>query len=133
MSQTASSLAVTSRNVPRFQLRVWNVALIVLFVAIAIVDIRDQTRREPFLVALASAGFVGYGLIGWLGWRSIRRLENRLGPLSTPILYMVAMAAFFLLATVAYLVLEHAYFTGGLARLGRWAGISTPAIFRRSL
>ena len=45
-------------------IRVWHLSLLVLFVAIAIVNIQDQRIRDPRLVALASAGFVAYGLIG---------------------------------------------------------------------
>ena len=95
-------------------------------------DIRDHTRREPFLATLAAAGFAGYAVLGWLGWYRYRRLESRLGAIATLALYMVAMAAFFLVATAVYLVLEYAYLTGGFYKLGRWAGIPNSVIFRRS-
>jgi hypothetical protein len=132
MSPSASRLVSAASTRPRFQLRVWHLALLVVYVAIATVDIRDHTRREPFLATFAAAGFAVYALIGWLGWCRFRRLEARLGPATTLVLFMVAMAAFFLAATVLYLVLEYAYLTGGLYRLGRWAGLPTPAIFRGS-
>jgi hypothetical protein len=132
MNPSAASFVATSHSGPRLQLRVWHLALLVLYVAIATVDIRDQTRREPFLVSLASAGFAGYGLIGWMGWCRFRRLETRLGATATLVFYLVLMAAVFLVATVAYLVLEYVYLTGGLSKLGRWAGIPTPAILRRA-
>ena len=81
--------------------------------AIATVDIRDQTRREPFLMALATAGFAGYACsAGWAGLASAGS-KSRLGATATLVLYLVAMAALFLLATAVYLVLEYAYVTGG--------------------
>ena len=100
MDPSSVTLAQGTHATPRFQLRVWHLALLVLYVAIATVDIRDQTRREPFLMALATAGFAGYALLGWLGWGRFRRLESasrRDPPRSSS--YMVAMAAFFLVAT----------------------------------
>ena len=54
---------------PAVQLRVWHLALLVLFVAVAIKNIQDQRRSEPALIALAVSGFVAYGVLGWLGWR----------------------------------------------------------------
>ena len=132
MDPSSVTLAPGTHATSRFQLRVWHLALLVLYVAIATVDIRDQTRREPFLMALATAGFAGYALLGWLGWGRFRRLESRLGASATLVLYMVAMAALFLVATAVYLVLEYAYVTGGFHKLGRWAGIPVPVIFRRS-
>jgi hypothetical protein len=93
-----------------YQPRVWHLSLLVLFVAIAIVDIQDQRVHEPFLIALASGGFVLYGLIGWIGWWTARRrLGSRLGPLLLFIIYAVAMGVLFLVATFIYLVLEHLY------------------------
>ena len=79
MNRSSVTLAPGTHATPRFQLRVWHLAILVLYVAIATVDIRDQTRREPFLMALATAGFAGYALLGWLGWGRFRRLETRLG------------------------------------------------------
>jgi hypothetical protein len=96
-----------------YQPRIWHLALLVLFVAIAIVQIQDQRVHEPALIALAAAGFVLYAIIGGIGWRiARRRLESRLGPTLVFILYAVAMSALFLLATVIYLVIEHLYRNG---------------------
>jgi hypothetical protein len=133
MNPSTGSLAPATYAAPRFQLRVWHLGLLVFYAAIATADTLDHTRREPILTALASAGFAGYAVLVWLGWCLFRRLETRLGATTTLALYVVAMAAFFLVATAAYLVVEYAYLTGGLYRLGHWAGLPTPAIFRRSL
>jgi hypothetical protein len=95
------------------QLRIWHLALLVLFVAVAIVNIQDQGRGEPALIALASAGFLGYGFLGWLGWRAARGYEARLGPTPRLIFFLVAMAALFLVATMVYLAIEHGYLNGG--------------------
>jgi hypothetical protein len=48
-----------------------------------------------------------------VGWRVARRLEARLGPTLLLILYLIAMAALFLIATAVYLVAEHAYLFDG--------------------
>jgi hypothetical protein len=99
---------------PLAGLRVWHLALLVLFVAVAIRNIQDQGRREPALIALAVAGFVAYGLLGWLGWRLARRFEARIGATALLALYLVAMSALFLVATVVYLLIEYRYLTHGL-------------------
>ena len=80
-----------------------------LFVAVAIVNIQDQRRSEPALLALAAGGFLLYGLMGWVGWRVAQRFESRLGATVLLILYLAVMAGFFLVATVIYLVIEQAY------------------------
>jgi membrane protein YdbS with pleckstrin-like domain len=99
------------RRIPGWaQLRVWHLALLVLFVAIAIADIQDQRIHEPALIALAAGGLMLYGLIGWIGWWAARRrLESRLGPLLLFLLYAIAMGALFLVATVIYLVIAHVH------------------------
>jgi hypothetical protein len=81
---------------------------------VAIVNIQDQRRSEPALIALAAAGFVLYGLIGWVGWRLARRLERRLGSVALLAAYLSAMAGLVIVATVVYLVLEHLYLYGDL-------------------
>jgi hypothetical protein len=114
MTETQSPLR-TPRRIPSWaQLRIWHLALLVLFAAIAIADIQDQRTHEPALIALAAGGFLLYGLIGWVGWWSSRRFVARLGPLLLFLLYAVAMAALFLMATAIYLVIEHVY------RVGHW-------------
>ena len=70
--------------------------------------------HEPALIALAAGGFMLYGLIGWIGWWAARRFEARLGPLLLFLLYSVAMAALFLVATAIYLVIEYLYRGGRL-------------------
>jgi hypothetical protein len=91
------------------QLRIWHLAMLVVFVAIAIADIQDQRIREPALIALAAGGLVLYGTIGWFGWWATRRFESRLGLAWLFVLYAVAMGLLFLLATVIYLVIAHVY------------------------
>jgi hypothetical protein len=97
---------------PAARLRIWHLALLVLFVAVAIVNIQDQGRTEPALIALAAAGFVAYGVLGWLGWRLARRFEARLGATAILVLYLAAMAGLFLVATVIYVALEILYLGG---------------------
>jgi hypothetical protein len=97
---------------PLAQLRVWHLALLVLFVAIAIADIQDHNRREPALIVLAGVGYGLYGLLAWLGWRAVQRFEPRVGRTRLLILYIALMGAFFLFATVMYLVIEQAYLAG---------------------
>jgi hypothetical protein len=97
---------------PLAQVRVWHLALLVAFVAIAIVNIQEQRQSDPALVALACAGFVGYWVLGWLGWRVVRRFEDRLGTMTLLILYLAAMAGLFLVATYTYLVIEMIYLRG---------------------
>jgi hypothetical protein len=99
---------------PPGQLRVWHLALLVLFVAVAIANIRDQRPPKPELVALAASGFVLYGFLGWAGWRSARRFEARLGPTLLLVFYLASMAGLFLVATVVYLAMEVYDTTGGL-------------------
>jgi hypothetical protein len=96
----------TGEALPWPQFRLWHLSLLVMFVAVATREIQDQCRGEPVLVALASAGFAGYGFIGWAGWRLARRFEARLGLTPLLVLYFIAMAALFLVATVVYLVME---------------------------
>jgi hypothetical protein len=99
MTETASRVA------SGFQLRIWHLALLVLFVAIAIVNIQDQRLEDPRLIALAGAGFVLYWVLGWLGWRLARRFESRLGVTPVLIFYLTAMAGLFLVATGVFLMI----------------------------
>ncbi|QEH35391.1 hypothetical protein OJF2_39430 [Aquisphaera giovannonii] len=100
------------------QFRVWQLWLLALFVAVALVNIRDQRRGEPTLIALAAGGFALYGLMGWGAWRLLRRLRLRIGATAALVLYLVAMAMLFLAATIAYLLIEHAYLAGGVRLMG---------------
>jgi hypothetical protein len=70
--------------------------------------------HEPALIALAAGGFLLYGLIGWIGWWTSRRFVAHLGPMLLFLLYAVAMAALFLVATALYLVIEQVYRNGRL-------------------
>lgn len=97
---------------PTAGLRVWHLALLIAFVAIAIRNIQDQRRSEPALIALAVLGFVLYGVIGWLAWGFSLRCAGRIGPTPRLILYLVGMASIFLLATMIYLLAEHIYLIG---------------------
>lgn len=98
--------------------KVWHLALLVAFAAVAIADIQDHRRTEPFLIALAGGGFAAYYAIGWLGWRSTRRFEARIGRTALLVAYLVAMAGIFLAATVAYLLIEYRYLNGHFWRPG---------------
>ena len=112
MTRTGDFALTTRRFAPRVQFRVWHLALLVAYVAVAIVNVQDQRRGEPALIALASSGFVAYWLLGWLGWRVARRLEARLGRTLLLVVYLTGMSALFLTATVLYLVAEYAYLVG---------------------
>jgi hypothetical protein len=94
------------------QLRVWHLSLLVLFVAVAIVNIQDQGTREPAFIALACVGFLAYGILGCAGWRFVQRWQARLGALALTILYMCGMAALFLVATVIFNAIEIAHIDG---------------------
>jgi hypothetical protein len=114
MSEALPPTPPPRRTASWAQLRIWHLALLVLFVAIAIADLQAQRISEPTLIALAAVGLVAYGLIGWMGWWGARRFEARLGPTLLFILYSVAMAGLFLVATVIYLVIAHVYRGGRL-------------------
>lgn len=112
MTRCTAPAGSAIRTSTLWQFRIWHLAILVVYVAIAIVDIQDNRRTEPFLVALAAAGFAAYAVICWLAWHLMQRLERRLGFLPVVIAYLVAMAALFLAATVIYLMLEYAYLRG---------------------
>lgn len=99
---------------PLAQVRVWHLSALTVFVAIAIMEIRDQGAREPLLVGLAAAGFALYGVIGWVGWHFASRLEPRVGSIALRMLFMSLMAALFLVATLIYTAIQIVYLTGHL-------------------
>jgi hypothetical protein len=99
-------------RLPIFQFRVWHLGLLSLFVAIGIVNIQDQRQSDPTLIVLAVIGFVLYGLLGWGAWRLVRGLRSRLGKVPVLALYFVIMASLFMVATISYLLIEHAYIFG---------------------
>jgi hypothetical protein len=118
MSRSASMpIRPERRYAPGLRWPIWGLMLAVVFVAIAIVDIQNLRRTEPVLIALAAAGYAGYGLLCWLAWRIMRRCRSRLGGVPALILYMVTMGCLFLLATVIYLIVEYAYLRGYFPRL----------------
>ena len=94
------------QSAPLGQLRLWHLALLVLFVAVAIANVQDQRPPTPGLVALAVSGFVLYGFFGWAGWRFARRFEDRIGSTLLLVLYLAAMAMLFLVATLVYVAME---------------------------
>ena len=103
------------------QPRIWHFIVLVVFVAIAITDIREQRIEEPVLVGLAAGGLIAYWLIGWIGWCAIeRRFKARLGPVLIFVLYAITMGVFFLVATIIYLMIAHAY------RAGQFRGLRWP-------
>jgi hypothetical protein len=110
-------IRLARRNASGLQLPIWGLMLAVVFVAIAIVDIQNLRRTEPFLVALAAVGYGGYGLLCWLAWRLMGRCRSRLGGVPTFILYMFTMGCLFFVATVVYLIVEYAYLRGYVPRL----------------
>jgi hypothetical protein len=97
-----------------YQVRIWQLALAVLFAAIAIVDIQDHRRSEPFLIGLAATGYSAYGLLCWLVWHALRRFESKLGRLLLLTIYAVTMGAVFLAAVIVYLMIEYVYLGGSL-------------------
>ncbi len=97
---------------PRRGLRIWHYALLTVFVAIAIAEIQDQRIHDRRLLALATGGLALYGLIAVMVWGFAQRYECRVGRAALVIAYCVGMGAFFLFATVCYLVIEYAIVTG---------------------
>jgi hypothetical protein len=93
---------------------IWQLALLVAYVAVAIVDIQDHGRKELPLIFLASGGYAAFGLFCWLSWHALRYLQRRLGPVLLVAVYAFAMGGVFLAATVAYLVIEYFYLGGKL-------------------
>ena len=79
MASRALSVPSRRRISPLLQFRFWQFGLLVALTAIAIVDIQGYCRKEPWLIALAAAGYAGYALLCWLLWHAIRRFESRLG------------------------------------------------------
>jgi hypothetical protein len=102
----------SGRLTPWFQIKVWHLAVIPVIMALAIRDIQDHARSEPVLLTLAAAGYMVYFLFVWLVWLYVRRFEAWLGLPILLAVFMTAMAAFFLIATVIYLVIEYAYVVG---------------------
>ncbi|MFO0952782.1 MAG: hypothetical protein U0835_16860 [Isosphaeraceae bacterium] len=96
------------------RVKLWHVAVLVAFVAVAITEVQQQRVREPGLVALAAVGFVGYAALGVVGWKLSRRLVPRIGPAAVLAVYVFGMSALYLVATAVYVTLETLYRTGRL-------------------
>ncbi len=96
------------------QIQLWQLALVVMYVAIAIADIQDHGRKEPALILLASAGYAAFGLFCWLSWHAVRRFQPRLGTIGVAAVYTMAMGGMFLAAVMAYLLIEYVYLGGKL-------------------
>jgi hypothetical protein len=109
MVASKSNISISNRFLPWFQVRIWHLALLVLFVAVAMIDIQDHAPRSPELVVLAATGYAGYFVIVWLCWLYARRFERSLGLAVLLAVFMTAMAALFLVATMTYLVIESVY------------------------
>jgi hypothetical protein len=91
------------------RIQVWHTLVLVAFVAVAIANIQDQGRSEPALIAIATGGFVAYGILGGIGWRLAHGASVRFGRLPALIVYFTAMAGLFLVATLVYLAIEEIY------------------------
>jgi|GEM_PF-2703731 hypothetical protein len=109
MTETRVPVSSQARFASLVRFRTWHLGLLVLYVAVAIVNIQDQRVTESPLIAIASAGFLAYATIGWLGWKYVQRYEARVGALPLLLLYLVALAVFFLVATHVYLAIEQLY------------------------
>ena len=81
-------------------------ALLVLLVAVAMIDIESNAPSRPASVTLAAIGYAGYFGSVWLCWLYARRFERSLGLAVLLALFMTAMAAFYLVATAAYIVID---------------------------
>jgi hypothetical protein len=113
-SNTLGFGSIRRLSATQFQIHLWELAVLVLYVAIAIVDIQDHGRREPFLIGLAAAGYAGFGLVCWVAWHGMRQLEGRLGAVLLTASYVILMGILFLTAVIAYLLLEFVYLGGSL-------------------
>lgn len=112
MITSPSNASLSPRFLPWFQVRIWHLALLVLLVAVAMIDIETNAPRQPGLVALAATGYAGYFVVVWLCWLYARRFERSLGLAVLLALFVTAMAAVYLLATAVYLLIEGIYFRG---------------------
>lgn len=98
----------------RPRLCVWHLMVLVAYVAIAVVDVQGLRAGDRVLVAAAVVGYAGYAVLAWLAWIAIRPLERRLGAVGLFAVYVAGMAVLYLVATVAYLLIQHAYLFGRL-------------------
>lgn len=119
-----SSPSLSARGTRAFgpsltQVTLWQLALLVAFVAVAIADIRAYGVHEPTLLALAAAGYAGFALLCWLVWHAVQRFRVRVGTVPLVAGYVAVMGAVFLAAVAIYLVIEYAYLTGGFDGLSR--------------
>jgi xanthine/uracil permease len=112
MNVTKLATSQSQASSAYFQMHVWHLSLLTVVVAIAITNIQDQRRSEPALIASAVAGFAFYTFLGWAIWKVLLRFRSRIGTIPFVGIYSVTMSILFLIATIAYLVIEHAYLVG---------------------
>lgn len=103
ISPLARSAGRPATTVP---LRIWHLAVLVVLVALAIVDIQNHRATEPYLIALAAGGYAGFVLAAWVAWKRAQRFEARMGTLGLLVAYLVAMATLYSLAVLIYLSIE---------------------------
>lgn len=109
MSAQGFPLRIPCRVAEMLRFRLWHLSLLVVYVAIATLDVRDHTRGRPHLMALAAAGYACYALFCWLAWHLLRRSWSRVGDVLFTALYALLMAVVFLAAVAVYLVIESAH------------------------
>lgn len=114
-SPTLSARGVRGLGSSLARFTIWQLSLLVAFVAVAIADIRAYGLREPALLGLAAAGYAAFAGLCWLIWHGLQRFRDRLGAVPLFAVYATVMGAIFLAAVVIYLVAEYAYLTGALA------------------
>lgn len=112
MSDVENTKPTPSFAVRISRVKVWHLVLLVAFVALAIADIQDHRVTDPVLIGLASGGFAAYVVLAWLGWGFAEKFKARFGKVTLLGLYLTAMAALFLVATIAYLLIESLYLGG---------------------
>ena len=109
-----SARPLASRAGSLVQLKLWQLAVLVAFVGIAIADIQAHGHHDPFLIGLATVGYTSYGLLCWLAWHGMGRFRGRLGLVPLAACYASLMGAVFLTAVIAYLLIEYVYLGGSM-------------------
>src|SRR5262245_22021657 len=89
--------------------RVWHMLVLVVYVAVAIVDLREARTTDPMQIGSLSAGYAGYAALGWAGWVHSRPSRRRADPLPGLVAYLVAMAILFLVAAIVHSMILNVY------------------------